>query len=104
MKTPFEILGIPESVTDEQAKTAYLQKTREFPPERFPEKFKEIKDAFEKVKTFRERVDYKLFHLEEPHMDNFMKTMKFQTDDRITPEKLIALIAEAAREEIKQKK
>jgi curved DNA-binding protein CbpA len=103
MKTPFEILDIPESVTDPQVKTAYLQKTREFPPERFPEKFKEIKDAYEKIKSFQDRVSYKLFHLDEPNMENFMKAMRLQTDGRIQAERLLALIAETAREEIMRK-
>ena len=56
MKTPFDLLGIPENATDEAIKKAYLQKVRQYPPERAPEQFQTIRAAFEAIKTQQQRL------------------------------------------------
>ena len=101
MDTPFDILGIPDSATDEQVKAAYLKKIREFPPERFPEEFKATKHAFGQIHSLRDRVSYRLFHTTEPDLDNFLKALKLQPGKRIPAENLLRIIAAVAREKIK---
>jgi curved DNA-binding protein CbpA len=66
MRTPFEILGLPESATDQEIRSAYLAKVREYPPEREPERFQEIRAAFEAIQDRRARLEYQLFHHELP--------------------------------------
>ncbi len=66
MLTPFEILEIPENAIDDVIKKAYLKKVRAYPPEQSPEKFQQIRDAFEKIKTEKMRLSYQLFQLEKP--------------------------------------
>jgi curved DNA-binding protein CbpA len=66
MKTPFEILGLPELATDQEIRRAYLAKVREYPPEREPERFQEIRAAFEAIQDRRARLKYQLFHHELP--------------------------------------
>jgi curved DNA-binding protein CbpA len=68
MKTPFDILGVPEDATDEAIKKAYLQKVRQYPPERAPEQFQNIRSAFEAIQTREQRLKYQLFHHEPPNL------------------------------------
>ena len=52
---PREILGVGPDATDEELRAAYLQKVRQHPPDRSPEEFEKIRDAFEKLKDPRRR-------------------------------------------------
>ena len=66
MKTPFAVLDIPEDSDDEKVRKAYLAKVRSFPPERFPEEFKQIRQAFERISTEKDRLSFRLFYRELP--------------------------------------
>lgn len=66
MKTPFAILDIPEDTNDEGVRKAYLAKVRGFPPERFPEEFKQIRQAYERIATEKDRLSYRLFYRKLP--------------------------------------
>lgn len=68
MKTPFDILGVSDDATDEAIKKAYLQKVRQYPPERAPEQFQKIRTAFEAIQTQHQRLKYQLFHHEPPSL------------------------------------
>jgi len=66
MKNPFAMLQVAETATDEDIQKAYLRQVREHPPERAPERFQEIRHAYETIKTRRDRLHYQLFHSEPP--------------------------------------
>ena len=66
MKTPFAILDIPEGSDDEEVRKAYLAKVRSFPPERFPEEFKQIRQAYELIASEKDRLTFKLFYRKLP--------------------------------------
>ena len=66
MLTPFELLEISDDASNEEIKKAYLTKVRAYPPEQAPEKFQQIRDAYEAVKTKKLRLSYQLFHHEKP--------------------------------------
>lgn len=66
MTNPFDVLGVPETADDGEIKKAYLRKVREFPPERAAERFQAVRAAFEAVQSRRDRLCYRLFHLEPP--------------------------------------
>jgi curved DNA-binding protein CbpA len=74
MKNPFDVLGVPETTDDEAIKKAYLQKVREHPPEREPERFQIIRTAFETIKTRRDRLSYRLFHQETPDIEGLVES------------------------------
>lgn len=46
-KVPHEILGIEEHATAEEARATYLRLIRLHPPDRSPERFREIQHAYE---------------------------------------------------------
>ena len=55
MTNPREVLGIPLNAGAEEIRAAYLSKVKEFPPERFPDEFEAIRDAFESLSDPRKR-------------------------------------------------
>jgi DnaJ-class molecular chaperone len=51
------ILNVSESANEEELRTAYLAKLRQHPPDRDPELFEQIRDAYEQMRNpaFRAR-------------------------------------------------
>lgn len=60
---PYETLGVESEATSAQARAAYLQKVREHPPERDPEGFKRIREAYELLRSPRKRAEMTLLQL-----------------------------------------
>lgn len=44
---PEMILGVEANASSEEIRAAYLDKVKQFPPERDPEKFEKIRDAYQ---------------------------------------------------------
>ena len=61
---PIEVLGISQNATDEEIRAAYLLKVREYPPDRAPEQFERIRDAYETLRDPRRRVRHRLFSVD----------------------------------------
>ncbi|MEZ5671230.1 MAG: J domain-containing protein [Thiotrichaceae bacterium] len=66
MKTPFEILNVDETASDEAIKDAYLRKVKQYPPEHAPEQFQQIRAAYEQIRTETGRVQYYWFQVPPP--------------------------------------
>lgn len=58
---PYRILGIAEGAEDETIRSAYLAKLKQFPPERSPDEFEQVRDAYELLRDRRRRAQYMLF-------------------------------------------
>jgi len=43
---PQNILGVPEDANAAEIRTAYLNKIKEYPPEKFPAEFERVLDAY----------------------------------------------------------
>jgi len=69
---PYELLQVGVEASDEEVNKAYLKKVRQFPPERAPDKFQEIRIAFEKIKTKRDRIKYDIFKRDPMSVDQLM--------------------------------
>ena len=102
MKTPFEILEIDDSLSDTQIKAAYLKMVRRFPPDRSPDQFKEIKEAYDGISTWKKRLSYRLFHVIEPDMDTLFRSVMEEKKERIKAALFFKLISDLAREEMRQ--
>ncbi len=50
-----EILGVPAKASLEEIRAAYLRKVKEFPPDRSPEQFERIRDAYDMLRDPRHR-------------------------------------------------
>jgi curved DNA-binding protein CbpA len=47
---PFLVLGLPRDAGEAEVRARYLELVKQFPPDREPEKFREIRSAFEACK------------------------------------------------------
>jgi len=61
---PYEVLGIDWKADDATIRKTYLDLVKRYPPERFPEKFRQIADAYDLVKDRKSRLEYYLFSME----------------------------------------
>ena len=57
---PFLVLNLPLGATDADVRAAYQSLLRRFPPERRPEKFQIIQEAYQSLRTERERWNWRL--------------------------------------------
>ena len=64
--TPYEVLGIWETASFDEIRKAYLEKVRKSPPERDPENFKKIRNAYGLLKDAEKKrqLDFTLFQRE----------------------------------------
>lgn len=62
MTDPHAILGISPQASDDELRARYLDLVREFPPDRAPEKFAEIRAAYDQARDPVRRLEGELFH------------------------------------------
>ena len=55
MDDPWAILGVSVQADDTEVRRAYLQKVKEYPPDRAPEQFERVRDAYEDLRDPRLR-------------------------------------------------
>lgn len=58
---PFTVLGLEETADDEAVRAAYLAALRKSPPDRDPEGFRRIRDAYEALQDTERRLALRLF-------------------------------------------
>ena len=63
---PYKSLGLDRNVDQAQIKRIYFQLVREFPPESQPERFQEIRAAYEQLRSPERRALADLFLLQPP--------------------------------------
>ena len=56
MKDALEVLGIVSGASEDEIRAAYLRRVKEHPPERSPEEFERIRDAYETLRDPRRRM------------------------------------------------
>ena len=52
---PRQVLGISAEADDEEIRAAYLRKVKEYPPDRAPQQFERVRDAYETLRDPRRR-------------------------------------------------
>jgi curved DNA-binding protein CbpA len=62
MRDPFTVLGVAEDAGDAEIRRRYLALVRDFPPDRAPERFQELRAAYEALSDKRKRLATKLLH------------------------------------------
>lgn len=58
---PYDQLGIGPDADDAAVRGAYLEAVKQFPPDRFPERFAAVNQAYETLKNEDSRLQYLLF-------------------------------------------
>jgi curved DNA-binding protein CbpA len=61
MSDPYEILGLAADCDDDTIRRRYLELVRQFPPERSPEKFAAIRQAYDSLRDLSTRLRYRAF-------------------------------------------
>lgn len=60
---PYLVLDIPVTASDDEVRAAYRALLRRYSPEHRPEQFQMIQDAYQTLRTARDRWKWRLFHL-----------------------------------------
>jgi curved DNA-binding protein CbpA len=58
---PYEILGVSPTASDAEIRGRYLELVREFPPDRFPNEFRDIRAAYDDLRDPVRRLQRQLF-------------------------------------------
>lgn len=64
MSDPYETLGLKPGADEGAIRASYLALVRRFPPEREPERFAEIRTAYERLSNPTARVERQLFDVQ----------------------------------------
>jgi curved DNA-binding protein CbpA len=65
MREPFTVLGVTDDADDAEIRHRYLALVRKFPPDRAPERFQELRAAYDALSDERKRLETKLLHTNE---------------------------------------
>jgi preprotein translocase subunit Sec63 len=63
MHNAYETLGVSNNAGEVEIRSRYLQLVRDFPPDRAPEKFAEIRAAYDELRNPIVQLERKLFSL-----------------------------------------
>jgi curved DNA-binding protein CbpA len=61
MNDAHAVLGLPADSDDEAIRRRYLELVRQFPPEHHPQKFAQVRQAYEQLKDLNTRLRFRLF-------------------------------------------
>lgn len=99
---PYIILGVDRRASLAEIKKAYFKMVRLYPPEESPEKFKEIRKAYEDIKDPEKRTEIDLFLIQPPpELPNYRQE---KYDLSVHPEDIIKLALEIRLETIATRK
>jgi DnaJ-class molecular chaperone len=80
MSDPYETLGIPRNADETTIRRRYLELIRESTPDRAPERFAEIRAAYEEVREPIRMLNNQLF---DPNTDDTMTTIASELRTRL---------------------
>jgi DnaJ-class molecular chaperone len=63
MTDPYEVLGLGPEAGEDEIRQKYLALVREFPPEREPKRFAEIREAYDQLRDPLVSLERRLFDL-----------------------------------------
>lgn len=56
-QSPYDVLGLTQQANADEIKAAYFALVRQFPPERHASRFKEIRAAYDHLRTSAQRIE-----------------------------------------------
>jgi curved DNA-binding protein CbpA len=96
---PYSILGLERNADANQIKRAYFRLVREYPPESEPEKFQQIRAAYEQLRTPERRSHADLFLLQPP--PERLDYSKIDYDLSVHRDDVVALAIEIGLSQVK---
>jgi curved DNA-binding protein CbpA len=93
MPDPYFILGLPADSSDDAIRRRYLELIRTHTPDRDPERFAQVRGAYEKLRDPITRLEYRLFGTgDEDSIEALLTDARAATPmRRATVEELLAL-------------
>src|SRR5438034_9783547 len=83
MNDAFAVLGLPPDSDDEAIRRRYLELVRRFTPEHHPQKFAEVRAAYERLKDLGTRLRYRLFEAgKNESLDTILEELSCRTPRR----------------------
>lgn len=61
MTDPYAVLGLPADAEDDTIRRRYLELVKQFSPEHHPDRFAQIRSAYESLRDLETRLRYRLF-------------------------------------------
>ncbi|NLS92691.1 MAG: J domain-containing protein [Planctomycetaceae bacterium] len=61
MRDPYQVLDVSADVDDAALRRRYLELVRRYPPERCPQQFAEVREAYEQLRDPARRLERELF-------------------------------------------
>ena len=89
---PYRVLEIDRRAGEAEIKRAYFQLVRQFPPEKAPEKFQEIRAAYDQLRTPESKAQVDLFLIQPPPAVPNRRRASY--DLSVHPEDLLTLALE----------
>jgi curved DNA-binding protein CbpA len=90
MSDPYEVLGLPGDADDETIRRRYLELVRQFPPERAPDRFASIRQAYEALRDLNTRLRHRLFEAgHKESIETLIEEMTCRTSRRRVPLKTL---------------
>ncbi len=101
MTSPYRLLGVSEQNSDTEIKNAYLNAVKTCPPERDPERFQRLHQAYETIKDQDSRLRHALFGWPEVDFNDLLDAA-FTTPEATADarEVLHELLAKTAPEQV----
>ena len=95
MRDPYDVFGIEKAIDESEIRRCYLRLVREFSPERAPERFAEIRNAYEQLRDPVRRLQQRLF---EPNEHDSLDAILVEArnslrDERIPTKTLLSMAA-----------
>jgi curved DNA-binding protein CbpA len=94
MTDPYDVLGLPADSDDETIRRRYLELVREFSPEKHPQRFAAIREAYERLRDLNTRLRYRLFEAgRNESVDKIIEELACQSSRRrLSLQSLLALV------------
>ena len=93
MSDPYAVLGLPLDSSDEQIRRRYLELVRTHTPERAPERFAAVREAYERLRDPVVQLRFRLFEAgEDDSLDSLIADARSgAAQRRATVDELLAL-------------
>lgn len=93
MSDPYQVLGVSTDMDDAAIRRRYLELVRQFPPEKCPQQFAEVREAYEQLRDPAQRLERELFRAGDGGMlDDIIAELRSKVQSvRIPTETLLSL-------------
>jgi len=93
MKSSYDMLNVAVDASDDEIKQAYLQKVKDYPPDRDQQQFQLIHQAYESIKDHKSRISYTLFSVTSIDFDELIdQALSIPQPVQLNPEQFNKLL------------